>query len=164
MCLHSKLSLHLRLRFTWICLILAYVCDSYNRRNDIIKQTNILISRFDSLQVKRDLISSIINFVYELSHELPNDLRLGILGMRKYRKISKLGEGNLVPSSLPEIKLWPYSKKLHKTRSQTFLFSSNFALISLLCFINFFREIRLLFFYCSFNPLMHSFPKWSDTL
>ena len=36
--------------------------------------------RFDSSQVKQDLISSIINFVYELPHELPNDLRLRILG------------------------------------------------------------------------------------
>ena len=33
-------------------------------------------NRFDSPQVKRDLITRIINFVYELPHELPNDLRL----------------------------------------------------------------------------------------
>ena len=36
--------------------------------------------RFDSSQVKQDLVSSIINFVYELPHELPNYLRLRILG------------------------------------------------------------------------------------
>ena len=36
--------------------------------------------RFDSPQVKRNLISSMANLVYELSHTLPNDLRLRILG------------------------------------------------------------------------------------
>ena len=36
--------------------------------------------RFDSPQVKRNLISSIANLVYELFHELPNDLRLRFLG------------------------------------------------------------------------------------
>ena len=32
--------------------------------------------RFDSLQVKQDLISSIIEFIYEFSQELPSNLRL----------------------------------------------------------------------------------------
>lgn len=32
--------------------------------------------KFDSVQVKHDLISTIINFVYLLSHELSDDLRL----------------------------------------------------------------------------------------
>ena len=36
--------------------------------------------RVDLPQVKWDLISSIINFVYKLLRELPNDLRLTILG------------------------------------------------------------------------------------
>ena len=35
--------------------------------------------RSDSLQVKRNVISSIANLVYELPHELPNDLRFKIL-------------------------------------------------------------------------------------
>ena len=33
---------------------------------------------FDSPKVKRDMISSIIDFVYGLPHELPNDLKLRI--------------------------------------------------------------------------------------
>ena len=36
--------------------------------------------RSDSPQVKQKLIFSIANLVYELPHELPNDLRLRILG------------------------------------------------------------------------------------
>ena len=36
-------------------------------------------SKFDLSKVKQDLISSIINFVYELPQKLPNNLRLRIL-------------------------------------------------------------------------------------
>ena len=32
--------------------------------------------RSDSSQVKRNLLSGITNLIYELSHDLPNDLRL----------------------------------------------------------------------------------------
>ena len=39
--------------------------------------------RPDSPQVKRNVISSIANMVYELPHELPNDLRLRILGNKE---------------------------------------------------------------------------------
>ena len=35
---------------------------------------------FDSPQLKRDLISTRIKFEYELSHELPNNLRYRISG------------------------------------------------------------------------------------
>ena len=31
---------------------------------------------FGLLQVKRELISSIVNFIYDLLHEYPNDIRL----------------------------------------------------------------------------------------
>ena len=40
----------------------------------------IISLRSESPQVKRYLISSITNLVHELSHELPNDFRLRILG------------------------------------------------------------------------------------
>ena len=46
----------------------------------------------DSPQVKRDLISSIINFVHALAQELPNDLRLRIK-IENIKKISKLVGG-----------------------------------------------------------------------
>ena len=36
--------------------------------------------KFDSPQVKRNLISSIIKVLYEFSHELQNDLKLRVLG------------------------------------------------------------------------------------
>ena len=50
----------------------------------------------DSPQVKLDLTSNIIGFVYELPHELPNDLRLRILGDKKISRKSK----NLVGTRL----------------------------------------------------------------
>ena len=40
----------------------------------------IVSLRSESPKVKQCLISSITNFVHELLHELPNDLRLRILG------------------------------------------------------------------------------------
>ena len=46
-----------------------------NGGNNIMKEF-----RFDCPQIKRNLISNIINFVWELSHELPIDLGLKILG------------------------------------------------------------------------------------
>ena len=61
---------------------------------------------FDSPQVKWDLISSIINFVYKMPHELSNNLRLRKLGNN--RKISKSVEDRAkYPISFPEITLWP---------------------------------------------------------
>ena len=39
--------------------------------------------RSDSLQVKRNVISSIANVVYELPHDFPVNLRLRILGNKK---------------------------------------------------------------------------------
>ena len=56
-----------------------------NRENDIMKQWkhfSIGFIRFDSAQVKRDLISSIINYVHKLPHESPTDI--------SFRKISEL--------------------------------------------------------------------------
>ena len=61
--------------------------------------------RPDEPQVKRNVISSKVNLVYALPHELPNDLRLRILG--NFRKILNWG-GDIAqcPVSPPEIKLW----------------------------------------------------------
>ena len=41
---------------------------------------------FLSLQVKRWAIMTYKHGIYELSHELPNDLKLRILGIRKYQE------------------------------------------------------------------------------
>ena len=46
----------------------------------------------DSSQVKRDLISNIINFVHALAQELPNNLRFRIK-IENIKKISKLVGG-----------------------------------------------------------------------
>ena len=63
--------------------------------------------RLDLRQVKRALISSTTNLVYELPRELPNDLRLGFRKLGNIRKISNL-DGDIVwcPVSLKKIKLW----------------------------------------------------------
>ena len=41
---------------------------------------NVLQCRPEYPQITRDLISIIINLIYELPHELPSDLRLRIFG------------------------------------------------------------------------------------
>ena len=45
----------------------------------IFWQSTFFQYAFDSMQVKRELISSITYFVYELPYELSNDLRFRIL-------------------------------------------------------------------------------------
>ena len=44
--------------------------------------------RPDEPQVKRNVTSSIANLVYKLPHELPNDLRLKMLGNKEILVIS----------------------------------------------------------------------------
>ena len=64
------------------------------RRKQYYETILTFYDRCDSIQVKRDLMSSLRNFVYEFPHELPNGLRLRIfrkLGNEK--KISELDEG-----------------------------------------------------------------------
>ena len=46
----------------------------------ILWNFEIFYYRSDSPQVKQNLISGIANLVFELPHELPNNLRLRILG------------------------------------------------------------------------------------
>ena len=77
-----------------------------------MKQFNIL-ERFDLAQVKRDFISSIINFVYGLPHELRSTSDLEFLKILNIRKISKLGGDRALCSfSLPEIKFWIQQPKI----------------------------------------------------
>ena len=56
----------------------------------IIWNFTIFQCRCSLPQVKGNLISIIANLVFELSHDFPSDLRLGILG--NIRKISNLGD------------------------------------------------------------------------
>ena len=55
--------------------IMLYSLKLFLKRQsrNIMRQCNNLV-RFDSPQETRDLISSIVNFVYKLLHELLNDL------------------------------------------------------------------------------------------
>lgn len=46
----------------------------------IVWQVNVFEYEFDSPHVKQELISGITNFVYELCHNLPNNLRIRLLG------------------------------------------------------------------------------------
>ena len=57
---------------------LANVNVDYNPSHNNSELRNIWY-RSDSSKVKGNLISSIANLLYELLHELPNDLRLKIL-------------------------------------------------------------------------------------
>ena len=51
----------------------------------------IIQIRSKSLQIKRQLISSITNLVDELPHDLSDDLRLRIFGNQEIRKMSNVG-------------------------------------------------------------------------
>ena len=51
----------------------------YNLGHNLFELYNILV-QIRLTQVKRNVISSIANLVYELPHELSNDLTLRILG------------------------------------------------------------------------------------
>ena len=89
--------------------------------------------RSKSPKVKRNLVSSIASLVYELPHELPNDLR--ILGNQKILEKSQI----LVetqPSVLflfQTLNLGKSSQKTRKNRYQIFPFQSNFTGFSYLC-------------------------------
>ena len=74
------------------------------------------------------MISGIENLVYELSHELPNDLRVRILGNKKI-----LGKSQLWVDTSPSAKslfqklnIGSSSQKTRKSRYQTFLVLSSF--------------------------------------
>ena len=48
-----------------------------------ILELHIVLIQTDEPQVKRKVITDKANLVYEFSHELPNDLRVMILGNKK---------------------------------------------------------------------------------
>ena len=60
----------------------------YNSGHNFLGLYNILVE-IRLTQVKRNLISCVVNLVYELPHELPNDLILRKLG--NIIKLSNLG-------------------------------------------------------------------------
>ena len=60
-----------------------------NSGHNILELYNILL-KIDSPQVKRNLIISIANLVHQLPQELPNDLRLRILGNKEILEKSQI--------------------------------------------------------------------------
>ena len=73
--------------------------------------------RYELLQVEQNVIPSIGNFVYELPHELPNDLRLVILGNQEILgKTQTSGNSKHVVPFLSRNKTLPVAvKKCSKT-------------------------------------------------
>ena len=88
--------------------------------------------RSDSPQVQENMISTITNLKYELSHELPNDLRLRILG--NIGEIANQG-GDIAqcPAPFPKIKLWQWQLKITQKQIRNFSCSVQFYWISLFC-------------------------------
>ena len=74
------------------------------------------------------MISRIANLVYELPHELPNDLRLRILGNKKMLVKSQIWVETQPSTQSPFQKLnfGSSSQKTRKSRYQTFLVLSSF--------------------------------------
>ena len=81
------------------------------------------------------MISSIANSVYELIHELPNDLRLGILGKKKIFGKSQIWMETYPSAHSPFQRLNPghSSQKTRKSRYQTFLALSSVYCVSAFC-------------------------------
>ena len=67
----------------------------------------MLQNRSDSPQIKRNVISSIDNLVYELSHDFPNDLRLRMLGSKK-----KLGNSRNLGGDITQCTVFPFEIQL----------------------------------------------------
>ena len=72
----------------------------------------VFYDKSNTPQVKRNFISSITNLVYELPQKLPNNLKLRIQKIRKYKKDLKIGpEHRVLPISLLETKFWQIAIK-----------------------------------------------------
>ena len=74
------------------------------------------------------MISSIANLLYELPHELPNDLRLRILGNKEILVKSQIWVETEPSAQSPfqKLNLGSSSQKTRKGRYQTFLVLSSF--------------------------------------
>ena len=84
--------------------------------------------RSHSPQVKQNVLSSTGNLVYKLHHELPNDLRLRILGNKEIIGKSQIwvGAQPSAQSLFQKFKFGNSSQKRCKSRDQTFLVQSSF--------------------------------------
>ena len=62
----------------------------YNLGHNILGLYNVLVQIRLTTRVKRNVVSSVANLVYELPHKLPNDLRLRILGNKEILRKSQI--------------------------------------------------------------------------
>ena len=72
-----------------LIMLLLILTELVSLGHNIWRLSDVL-SNFLSPQVKRIVIISTKNGIYKLSHELPNDLRLRILGNLKILKRSQI--------------------------------------------------------------------------
>ena len=66
-----------------IKIILKKYLENYNQFDNIFLEFLMFYQVFLPPQVKRSVMITYKHGVYDLSHELPNDLRLRILGNKK---------------------------------------------------------------------------------
>ena len=134
--LYNSWSLILTLFFLLISscnVFLLIPVNNYNTGHNIMELCNTLaLARF--VTIKKYLISSKTNLVYELDHNLPSDLILSILEIsekcRKLgntRKMSNLGEDTHSQLSLQKSKFSNNSQKVRESRYQIFFVLSNFS-------------------------------------
>ena len=107
-----------------IIFLLAFTC--YNPDHNILELYNILIKvRFTIKKRKLD-IYTITNLLYEM----PNDLRLRILGDQKILEKTQIWI-NTCPVSLQQIRLWQQQLKNRQKQISNFSFPIQFYWISL---------------------------------
>ena len=119
----------------------------------------ILQQRSDQRQVKRNVISTMANVVYELPHQLPNDLRLRILRNNKILGKSKIWvETAQCSVSLPEIKLWQQQSRNTQKQIPNVSCTVQFYWISLFCFKYFAQDCRLHYSDCDTKVKRNQVP------
>ena len=101
---------------------------------------SIFYHRPDQPQVKRKVVATTTSLVYGFSHELPNNLRLRILGNKEIlgKSLIWFEKGQV---SLPEIKLWNSNQKSRHNQISKFSSPVKFYWISLFCFNYFVQDI-----------------------
>ena len=105
---------------TLACVFILIEVYISNLGHDILELYNVLAQ---IRSTKRNAISIIGNLVYELPHELPNDLRLRVLVNKKILGKSQIWVETQpsTPSPSQKSKLWQQQSKTRESRYQTFL-------------------------------------------
>ena len=110
-----------------------------NPDHNILALYNVSL-QVQSPQVKGTLITSITSLVYELSHELPNDLMRRILRNQGILENPQNWLGTQPPVRFPLIKLWKWQSKNTQNQISDFPCPAQFYWISLTCPKYFLRD------------------------